>query len=730
MPKPPILVKKGVFGDMKKGQLTVFIIIGIVLLILVGTFVYMQQTRVTREIEAARPRVIQVPQYVQPVKDQVEQCINRLATDGLRRIGDRGGYITNDVLKHNPIEPTGSDAVQFSPGDSPLVPYWWHMSSDNDCQSDCTFTTNRPNLFQTEGGTNIEQQLSQYITDNLASCVGNFETYRQRGCTVNALDPPRVTATVAEDDVFFVGDYPLRVNCEDQSFDVSEYYVSIPLNLREMYELALNITNTQATTAFLEQATITLLTTFSGTEPGKLPPFRDLGVGPPSRSVYWIKYDVLNNIQQLLTAYIPLIQASGVRNYKYVAAPRDVRDPELYEIVFNRQWFLPLSEAHPSLELRFSYLDWWKPYFELNCKGQLCTADTGNLFLQFLSLGLQRYQFAYDLSYPVMVEVRNPDAFNGEGYTFRFMLEQNLRNSKSAMAEAPPLDLNYPDTTPSIFCDPAQRTSEPIELTIRSAETFKPIEDASVVYQCGQSTCNIGITTDEPLTTPFPTCVGGILRVMKEGYATFSGPLDTNIQEPQSHTINLEPLRPFTVSIRNYELYKLGKRGQWTFREGAPSLPPAEQLTTIQLERVGGPYDQPYYQIIQLEGREPATAELIPGTYNVRINSFYGGNLTIPVDRRCRTVKKFLSKEKKCFNVPDKPLVFNEEMMFPYGNVEYEIEWKPEDLRGHSTIDFRNLILSEHKLKESDRIIEDMDQLNNLKMHAKARMDRMKPVIR
>jgi len=182
------------------------------------------------------------------------------------------------------------------------------MTDDNTCQGGCTFDTNQAGLYRTEGGANIEQQLDQYITENLPGCVGDFDEYRKQGCTVTELSEPTVTSNVATEDVFFVGQYPLRITCDDQSFDLNDYYVNIDLNLKEMYDLAVNLTNLQAQNAFLEQATLLLLSTYGGLDSNRLPPFRQMLFGGSLDTVYWVKSRVIETIQGLLSSHIPLIQ--------------------------------------------------------------------------------------------------------------------------------------------------------------------------------------------------------------------------------------------------------------------------------------------------------------------------------------------------------------------------------------------------------------------------------------
>jgi hypothetical protein len=207
---------------MKKGQITVFIIIGIILLFAIGTAIYIYQSRAVKEFEAARPAVEKLPTQVQPLRDLMDSCILQLGTDGLKKIGDSGGYIDTKQLLVNPAVPTEGEAIEFSPGTKPVIAYWWYMKSPNKCKENCQFDTKRPPLYRNEGSTSIEAQLDKYVTENLKSCLGEFEEYTKQGCTVQELGTPQVKANIVEEDVFFVGKYSLRAICEGQTFDIED----------------------------------------------------------------------------------------------------------------------------------------------------------------------------------------------------------------------------------------------------------------------------------------------------------------------------------------------------------------------------------------------------------------------------------------------------------------------------------------------------------------------------
>lgn len=714
---------------MKRGQITIFIIIGLVILFIIGTAIYLTTRETTRPFESVRPQVVELAQEVQPLRDFVESCIKRLATDGLRKIGDSGGYVDQSKLIYNALRPTEGEAVQMSPGAGPSVAYWWHLSSDNRCvPPDCIFDSKRPGLRRGDEGLTIEGQLDDYVSGNLRSCLGNYEDYQKRGCTVQETGEPKVTSNVAQDDVFFVGKYPIRAVCGSQSYDIEDYYVKLDVNLREIYNLATELTNHEKDQRMLESATKNILYSFSDVNPEKLPPPRDMDVGPPKPGVFWIKSEVKKELTGLMTSYIPLIQVFGVRNFKYITAPTGTRDPESFELIYNRQFMIPMNTTHNSLEARFSYLDWWEPYFDLNCNGELCRADSASNFM-LLPLTINRYQFAYDFSYPVMVEIRNPNSLNQEGYSFKFMLEQNMRDSNPFTTDVPEFQAAMAQQAPSIFCNPDQRTSGKITVNVKDAKNLKPMERASVSFICGKKACIFGDTLNGTLSTKMPRCLGGILRLNKQGYESYSAPLDTILEQPYSIDLILEPVRIVNATVRNFALTKQSKHGQWDFREGGSLRPSKNQETTIQLTRIGTPYDEPFTSAVSITGDESGELLIVPGNYTITISSFLRQNLTIPPDQRCFKIKKLFGSKRKCYWVPQEAIVFNETSPFPYGGTEYEYEFTSAMLRGAHRIEFKQFIIGIDLLKEDQRIVEDLNQIDKVNAYAQSNLDRIYPVI-
>jgi len=123
----------------------------------------------------------------------------------------------------------------------------------------------------------------------------------------------------------------------------------------------------------------------------------------------------------------------------------------------------------------------------------------------------------------------------------------------------------------------------------------------------------------------------------------------------------------------------------------------------------------------------------VPGKYDVKITTLLYENVTIPVSQRCTRFRKkwyHVKKTKKCFYVPEEPIVFNEENPFFYGGAEFEWEITSNDLAGAKEIEFRQIVLGLDRLEPEERIVEDLSQMSKIKAYSKAYAHLLKPVIK
>src|SRR3989338_9086643 len=115
-----LVTKKLVIGIIKgkKSQVTIFIIIGMIMVISIGLFIYFKMAT-SKRIDILHPESV-------PVSNFVESCIEKVAKEGLATLGLQAGYIYfPDNIARDPYS-----YLAFSPLGM-KIPYWWRDGVSN-----------------------------------------------------------------------------------------------------------------------------------------------------------------------------------------------------------------------------------------------------------------------------------------------------------------------------------------------------------------------------------------------------------------------------------------------------------------------------------------------------------------------------------------------------------------------------------------------------------------------
>lgn len=658
----------------KRGQVTVYIILGIIALVSVSVFFYMRSEKVEAPL-SYRPAIEQVPLEAQPIQQFVQACVEQVASDGLKKIGDYGGYISPEAMSASPnyFEPTMGNAVQFSPGSGLIVPYWWHMSSANDCEKtgSCRFSSQRPNLYKNQGEPSIEAQLDTYVNENLKGCLKGFVDLADFGFEISETGEVDAKTVVTQESVAFHVRYPLLAQKAGVSYNINEYFVDVPLNLREMYEIATEVAEFQANASFLEQFMKNTIAIFSDIDAEKLPPTSDMGLDP-NGGVSWMKSQVKQKLSELMMSYVPMLQVPGTRSYNPVIFPEDSKYVDGKFTLLNYQLAVPMKQAHPNLEVKFSYLDWWKPYFNMNCQGELCKPEEAS-GIGTITFFMQRYHFNYDFSMPVLVSIVNPYAFLGKGYTFNMFIEGNLRDnekiSSSGVLPEPALNIG----TGTMLCDENKRLSPEITIETIDGRTGLGFPNAIINFKCGAEQCYMGRADEFGFfTAKFPLCAGGIAQISKDGYIGKSEQIATYADAPYRISSTLYPYVDREIEVKKYKLAKncvaagipgsnatpassgysssgldfteySGVKGLWScnwkLQESSEPLNAYESASVI-LTRVSEDGSEPFVAAAEYLGDRTADPEsriirIAPGKYDITIYTTTAKEFTVPQEERC-----------------------------------------------------------------------------------------------
>ncbi len=702
----------------KKGQVTLFIVIGI--LLLAGVSIYFFQHSKAKQVDE-QSYIEDVPEELHPLNSYVQGCLVKVAEEGLNVMGQHGGYIYPEKFKITPGDsPITGNAVRFSPGSSLVIPYWSFIDGNDDClEGHCKMRLAIPPLYRENeivDGLSIESQLDEYVNENLKRCVGNFEAFRERGYEITEISDAKTTTGVSEDDVSFYVEFPLKVRTgSGTDLEMSKFYARLDVPLKDIYETAAEITKLEVEHSYLEKHALNLISAFSAVDEDKLPPFAESKILAGDET-FWQKSKVKDNLKRVFSSYIQLLQVYGARNYEY-----RYFDSELWRGLYNQGMQIPVNSSVNDIDVKFNYLPTWDIYLDMNCNGEFCGPDSIGLPIFSTLLGVQRYNFAYDISFPVMVELDQPDALSQKGYTFMFFLESNIRRNFPINSSVPEILVDRSDV--SLFCDYDQRNSGNITLKVTDSYSDKPVSGAIIGYSCGEDSCSIGKTEDDgTFVGRLPVCFEGFVSVMKKGYVSESKALSTDLGRPGELSISISGLKAINFTVKKKRYAKTGT--SWQFIDQAVGLYP-EESAVVYLKKIPSSVGEHEYETMSLFNLSAEELELAPGNYSLTINTFYHGGLVIPEHKK-KIDSGWLGGDQEV-TIP--AITFKQDDSFPTGGVMLNFSISEKDMTKEQVTFYTispDLILA----PEQDRYIEDMQFITDIETYSKAQSESIKPTFR
>lgn len=250
------------FNQNLRSQITIFIIIGIIILFSTALVIYIRGQAVQYR-PAMKAVIEEIPVEYYPIRDYVRQCVKSVGEDAIERLS-AGGYIDiNDRQLSGTVfsiglQSTESDVLIFTPGSNFMIPYWWYLKSKSNCK-DCSFATKKPYLFKREGSPSIEAQLEEYMKRNIDACLANFTIFTAQGFKFERVKAPRVDVIIGEVGVDFSVDYPFKITKAGTVQTISKFYESVEVRLKKIYEAAFDVLNTELRDQFLERNTMNLI---------------------------------------------------------------------------------------------------------------------------------------------------------------------------------------------------------------------------------------------------------------------------------------------------------------------------------------------------------------------------------------------------------------------------------------------------------------------------------------
>ena len=467
----------------KKAQVTIFIILGIIVLLAVALLLLFQT-----EIFRFKTEEI-IPTEKGKLENYLTTCIEQIGEEALFKMGLQGGYL--DVPSD--IAHDASQNLRLS--SQLVVPYWAYGQQ-----------TRIPPLED------IKIRIDNYMKQNLRSCLLNLQPFQESYEIIEKSPIEPNTEITAAKEIFNVRwDIELKNKAGETIAEVIDHQAESSIKLKQVHELASLIIDREMSTLKFEDITQDLLAL-------EHPDVPTAGMELSCTKKNWDLLQVQSSLKKLLHTNIKQIQIKGTNIIEY---------PENLPYYQNHYlWDIGETVNNKNINAYFNYEENYPFTFSITPLSGTKLQSTmlgGTDQISFLCL--QNWKFTYDLSYPVLVRIR--DETTGYNFNLAFTVHIIKNNpNRNEIVSRPSLAIETIDSEE--FC-----ANKKVPMTVKTYELIEndlgvfnreEISNVNLSYTCLRYKCDLGQTSFNPytasskITTNFPYCVGGILRGVKQDY--------------------------------------------------------------------------------------------------------------------------------------------------------------------------------------------------------------------
>ncbi len=354
-------------SENRKGQVTIFIIIAMIIVVGVAIFFVFRQ-----DIQMQG-----IPASIQPVYSSFLSCIEDKTRTGIDVLESQGGYI------ELPNTEPGSNYMPFSSqlnffGNS--IPYWYYVSGNNIAKE------------QMPSEKDMEISLGNFLNERIRDC--NFNSFYEQGFEI-IQDEPKTTVNINGDNVDVKINMDMSVNFGNDSALIDNHEISIDSKLGTLYNSAKTVYNKEQKELFLENYGVDTMRLYAPVD----------GVELSCSPQIWNADDVFTDLQEAIEINTLAIKTQ---------APSDNGEKYFYVSGINGN-------------TRFINSKDWPSSFEVlpSQENILIANPVGNQQgLGILGFCYAPYHFVYNINYPVLIQISEGEE------TFQFPVAVVIRGNK------------------------------------------------------------------------------------------------------------------------------------------------------------------------------------------------------------------------------------------------------------------------------------------------------------
>ncbi len=631
----------------KRAAVSVFIILGFVLLIIAGGIFVARSYLLKSALERELSKAAAVPEKAKPIKNYFDECLYKLSLDIVRITAMQGGYL--EIPDYDlPIIPRMPFGNRLS-YNGIEVPYWFYE------------TSNGVQRYQVPSLETIEEQISKRIEEEFIKCIDDLSQFFDQGYWFDINTTRNAEIEIQDDKIIVHVKMPVYIHLQDFDFLLEDHFAELEVPFGRMYKLARALHDYEDQTNFLEQKTMDALIAS--------PDVPVSGTEFSCQQKTWSKSKVIEAAKDAILFNIGALRLKGSR---YVSVHKELR----YFTID------PGMDAF-GLDVMFLYNKNWPTIIDIApSDGDLLKADqfsqaladkVSPLITNFICIN--DWNFVYNVYYPVLITFIDENALNGEGFIFQFAEMVILKNNQPRENKANLTEfgrLKYP------ICENPNTEVDVYTYYLNKNEELVPLEDVDISFKCFTRKCYIGKSQltngDAMLHALFPQCLNGLVIGEKQGYYKDEAIISTN--KPQVAALILEPLKKVNVTI------KLIEKSSGKIRD-----PYESEQVIVKMVNKNNDFAASFVSTGSNE------IKLIPGEYDIEAlvlgNStwpitIHGDEVEICVPKKTILPWNIVKEEKECFTQKMEDITVDQVIK---GGVKFDFELTREKLyEGELTI--------------------------------------------
>jgi hypothetical protein len=498
---------------LKKSQVSIFVIIGIILVI-VTVFLFLNGKYEFWQFHDTKAK--------NQVSEIVEDCVMDSAQRGVFLLGYQGGYI--EIPPRVKVDRTAYTDFGMK------IPNWDTQRGDI------------PTIAS------MQVELSDFVEEDSISCIREGLKGLEDIYEINIKDNLTIDSRINDHNVVVIGNYPIEFKEYNakESLSVEDYTVKLEdLRLGDLYKLAAQIYNIELNRHIFEELTLDQMRTADDYSSELSVPTEGMSLTCAKR--IWTIPQLKKNIANL-----------NNNNFKYLQFRGTYPKEDLYSQTFSGEFidkesrryydnFYTFNLENPKRSFENYYVDVYMPSTEItNEEGYLqsypyrefeVTPSSGEIVKSMnleVDVGskipvpcIQIFHHLYDLDYDLIVKLTDYND-NSQNFFFQFPIRVEIENNEPKSSGA---DLILPE--PATFNSNSYCIDEQMQypMLITAKDSYdNSLEDVNISYKCMSVKCDMGSTekptyrgverkyADAQLETDFPFCIGGQVIGEKAGY--------------------------------------------------------------------------------------------------------------------------------------------------------------------------------------------------------------------